>query len=81
MSEALKKCLELQKEWSKKDISEKEMFKLMDEADKYRAQFTKKDWEELIASTGNLSAKIAWTHMMNERFPETKEEENDAEQE
>ena len=73
ISEALQKCLELQKEWSKKDISEKEMFKLMEEADKYRAQFTKKDWENLISSTSNLSAKIAWTRMMNERFPENKE--------
>ena len=61
------------KRMEQKSISEKEMFKLMEEADKYRAQFTKKDWENLISSTSNLSAKIAWTRMMNERFPENKE--------
>lgn len=43
-------------------------------ADEIRDKFTKADWQELIGITNNIQAKIAWTRMMNERFPETKEE-------
>ena len=43
-------------------------------ADEVRDQFAKEDWQELIDITTSIPAKIDWTRMMNERFPETKEE-------
>lgn len=43
-------------------------------ADEIRDKFTKADWQELIDTETSIPAKIDWTRMMNERFPETKEE-------
>ena len=41
-------------------------------ADEVRDKFTKEDWQELIEITNNITAKIEWTRMMNERFPDNK---------
>ena len=50
----------------------KEAFSLIDKGKKIRDKFTKEDWKELIATETSIPAKIDWTRMMNERFPENK---------
>ena len=36
--------------------------------------FTKEDWLQLIKDAGSGRARYEYTRMMNERFPETKDE-------
>ncbi len=42
--------------------------KLTEQALSVRAQFSKSDWETLIAQTSNARAKFEYTRMMNEKF-------------
>ena len=37
-------------------------------------KFTKEDWLQLIKDAGSGRARYEYTRMMNERFPETKDE-------
>lgn len=49
-----------------------EAFSLIDKGKKIRDKFIKEDWQELISTETSIPAKIDWTRMMNERFPESK---------
>ena len=75
ISEALQKYLELQKECNSLAYQWKfqESRNLRKNAISIMNEFTKEDWQKLIDMTPNIHAKIDWTRMMNERFPENKE--------
>lgn len=74
MTNALKKYLELQKECNSLAHQWKfqESRNLRKNAISIMNEFTKEDWQKLIDMTPNIHAKIDWTRMMNERFPESK---------
>ncbi len=67
------KYKELQRKWSNAETKE-ECDRLMDIGIKYRDKFTKEDWLQLIKDAGSGRARYEYTRMMNERFPETKDE-------
>ena len=76
MSNLVKQYREFEKEVGELmfGVKKTEALKLIKKANELRDNFTKADWQELIDTETSIPAKIDWTRMMNERFPETKEE-------
>ena len=76
MSNLVKQYREFEKEVGELMFGGKktEALKLIKKANELRDNFTKADWQELIDTETSIPAKIDWTRMINERFPETKEE-------
>lgn len=69
-SKKVEQYLELQNKWSEPDIDESEESALTEEGKKLKDSFTKEELQELIDSVNNISAKIAWTAEMKEKYGE-----------
>lgn len=69
MRKLVEEYLKLQSAWSEDNITEEQMTAMMKAAQPLKDKFTRADWEELIKITHNIHAKIAWTKIMNKKFP------------